>query len=138
LSKRAFLDVENLALDRQDCLEAPVAPLLGRATGRLALDDVDLALRRVALLAVGEFSRAAAAVQGALAAHQVARLARGLAGPRRIDRLADDALGHRRCLFEILPELVVDDRLDDALDLGVAEFRLGLTFELRLRNLDAD
>ena len=35
-------------------------------------------------------------------------------------------------------ELVVDDRLDDALDLGVAELGLGLAFELRMRNLDAD
>ena len=38
----------------------------------------------------------------------------------------------------ILPELVVDDRLDDALDLGVAELGLGLALELRLRDLDAD
>ena len=36
------------------------------------------------------------------------------------------------------PELVVDDRLDDALDLGVAELGLGLPLELRLRDLDAD
>ena len=38
----------------------------------------------------------------------------------------------------IRAQLVVDDRLDDALDLGVAELGLGLAFELRLRNLDAD
>ena len=43
-----------------------------------------------------------------------------------------------RVLLEIRAELVVDDRLDDALDLGVAELRLGLAFELRLRDLDAD
>ena len=44
----------------------------------------------------------------------------------------------RRVLFEKRAELVVDDRFDDALDLGVAELGLGLAFELRLRNLDAD
>ena len=48
------------------------------------------------------------------------------------------ALGDRRVLLEEGAELVVDDRLDDALDLGVAELGLGLPFELRLRNLDAD
>ena len=79
-----------------------------------------------------------AAVERALAAHQVARLARRLARPRRVDRLRDDALGDRRVLFEERAELVVDDRFDDALDLGVAELGLGLAFELRLRNLDAD
>ena len=41
-------------------------------------------------------------------------------------------------LLEIGAELVVEDRLDDALDLGVAELGLGLPFELRVRNLDAD
>ena len=52
--------------------------------------------------------------------------------------LSDDLLRDRRVLLEIRPELVVDDRLDDPLDLGVAELRLGLPFELRPRDLDAD
>ena len=41
-------------------------------------------------------------------------------------------------LLEKRAELVVDDRLDDPLDLGVAELGLRLPFELRPRNLDAD
>ena len=138
LVETRLLDVEDLALDRQDRLEAPVAALLRRAAGRLAFDDVDLALRGIALLAVGQLAGKAAAVERALAAHEIARLARRLARPRRIDGLADDPLGDDRVLFEVLTELVVDDRLDDALDLGVAELRLRLAFELRLRNLHAD
>ena len=51
---------------------------------------------------------------------------------------SDDALGDVGILLEVGAELVVDDRLDDALDLGVAELRLGLPLELRLRDLDAD
>ena len=133
-----LLDVEDLALDRQDGLETAVAALLGRTTGRLTLDDVDLALRRVALLAIGQFSRQAAAVEGAFATHQIARLARRLTRPGGVHGLADDALGHRRRFFEELPEFVVDDGLDDALDLGVPELGLGLALELRLRNLHAD
>ena len=81
------LDVENLALDRQDRLEAAIAALLGRAAGRFALDDVDLGLRRIALLAVGQLAGQRAAVERALAAHQVARLARRLARARRIGGL---------------------------------------------------
>src|SRR5688572_801532 len=138
LVEAGLLDVQNLALDGQDGLETAIAALLGGAAGRLALDDVDLALRRVALLAIRKLSRKTAAVERALAAHQVARLAGRFARPRGIDRLADDALGNGRRFLQILAELVVDDRLDDAFDLGVPELRLGLSFELRLRNLDAD
>ena len=50
------------------------------------------------------------------------------------DHLARDG----RVLLEVRAELVVDDRLDDALDFAVAELRLRLPLELRLRDLDAD
>ena len=40
------LDVQDLALQRQDRLELAVASLLGRAAGAVTLDDEDLALRR--------------------------------------------------------------------------------------------
>ena len=96
------LDVEDLALDRQDRLEAPVAALLGRAAGRLAFDDVDLALRRIALLAVGQLAGQRAAVERALAPHQVAGLARGFARARGVDDLLHDLLGDDRVLFEEL------------------------------------
>ena len=81
------LDVQDLALDRQDRLEAAIAALLGRAAGRLAFDDVDLGLRGIALLAVGQLAGQRAAVERALAAHQVAGLAGRLARARRVDRL---------------------------------------------------
>ena len=116
----------------------PVAPLLRRSACRFSLDDVDLALRRIALLAVGELARQRAVVERALAADEIPRLSRRLARARGIDGFRDDFLRDRRILFEVGPELVVDDRLDDALDLGVAELGLGLPFELRPRDLDAD
>src|SRR5678815_690901 len=103
-----------------------------------ALDDVDLALRRIAFLTIGELAWKAAAVERAFAPDEVARLPRCFACARRIDSLADDALGNRRVLLEELSELVVDDRLNDALDLSVTKLRLGLSLELRLRDLDAD
>src|SRR4029077_15203404 len=69
-----LLDVQNLALERQDGLEPPIAALLGRAAGRLALHDVQLAQRRIALLAVGELAGQRAAVERALAPDQIAGL----------------------------------------------------------------
>ncbi len=79
----SLFDVEQLAAKRQDRLEAAIAALLGRATGRVALDDVELAPGGVALLAVGELARQRHTLQGALADDQIARLAGRLAGPGR-------------------------------------------------------
>ena len=138
LVEARLLDVQDLALDRQNRLEAAVAALLRAAAGRFALDDVDLALRRIALLAVGELAGQRRAVERALAAHEIAGLARRFARPRRIDRFRDHAPCNRRVLFEERAEPIVHDLLDDALDFGVAQLRLRLPFELRLRDLDAD
>src|SRR5437764_12043504 len=51
------LDIEDLALQRQDRLKTAVAALLGRAAGAVALDDKEFTLGRVALLAVGKLAR---------------------------------------------------------------------------------
>src|SRR4029078_11458420 len=98
----------------QDRLEAAVAPLFRRSAGRLPLDDVELALRGIALLAVGQLARPRAAVELPLAADQIARLARRLARPRRVDRLEDHALGDVGVLFERGAALVVDDRVHES------------------------
>ena len=80
LVEARLLDVEQLPPQREDRLEATVAALLGRAAGRVALDDVDLALRGVAFLAVGELARERQPVERTLADHEVACLARRVAG----------------------------------------------------------
>src|SRR6185437_890103 len=102
------LDVENLALQRQDGLEAAVAALFGRAAGAVALDDEDLALCRVALLAIGELAREIGDVERALAAGQVPGLARGLAGGGGLGYLGDDLAGVGRVLLEPLLQPVAD------------------------------
>src|SRR5207248_1859391 len=89
-------------------------------------------------LAIGELAGQGAAVERAFAADQIARLPRRFTRARRIDRLADDPPGDGRILFEIRTELVVEDRLDDPFDFGVSKLRLGLAFELRVRDLHAD
>ena len=55
-SKRARSTFRILPLERQDRLEMAVAALLGRAAGAVALDQEQLGLGRILLLAVGELA----------------------------------------------------------------------------------
>ena len=89
------------------------------------------------LLAIGQLARQAAGIERAFAARQIAGLAGRFARARRVDRLADDLLHHRRILVEELAQLLVDELRHVALDIAV-QLALGLAFELRLRQLHAD
>ena len=133
-----LFDVQDLAAQRQDRLGLAVAPLLGGTAGRVALHDVELALLRIALGAVGQLAGQRGRIERALAPGQLARLARRRAGAGGEHRLLDDAPRDAGILLEEGTELVVDDGRDDPLDLAVAELGLGLAFELGLRHLDAD
>ena len=94
LVEARFLDVDDLALDREDRLETPVAALLGRAAGGVALDDVELGERRIALGAVGELAGQAAAGERAFA-DGLAGFARGFAGAGGHEAFVDDPLCRR-------------------------------------------
>lgn len=56
----------------------------------------------------------------------------------RLDALADDVRGLVGVAVEPVRQVLVDDLLDEGLHLGVAQLRLGLALELRLRQLDRD
>ena len=56
LVEARLLHVQDLAAQGQDGLERAVAALLGRAAGGVALDQVQLALLGVALLALRELA----------------------------------------------------------------------------------
>ena len=58
-------DVEDLAAQRQDRLGGAVARLLGRAAGRVALDDEELGAVRGVLRAVGQLAGQAQLAHGA-------------------------------------------------------------------------
>ena len=66
-----LLDVEDLALEGKDRLVAPVTPLLGRASRRITLDEKELGVRRILLLAIGELARQPGDVQGRLPARHL-------------------------------------------------------------------
>ena len=132
------LDVQDLAAQRQDRLEPPVAALLGRAAGGIALDQEQLGVRRIALLAVGELAGQVGDIEHALAPGQLARLARRLARRRRIDHLGDDRLGRRRVLLEPAIQALADHALHHLVDLGADQLVLGLRGELGVGHLDRE
>src|SRR5918997_7230434 len=76
-----LLDVEDLAPQGQYRLEVPLPTLLRATTGRVALDDVQLAARRVLGRTIRQLAGQRRALQVALA-DGVAHLPRGLARPR--------------------------------------------------------
>ena len=95
-----LLDVDELAANRQDRLELPVAALLGRAAGGVTLDDVELGVRRIAVGAIRQFAGQTAAGERAFA-HGFAGLARGFAGARGVQPLVHDAFRDGRVRVEI-------------------------------------
>ena len=122
------LDVQDLALEREDRLKVPVAALLRAAAGALPLDDVDLALRRILALAVGELAGERGRIEHAFA-DDLARLAGRFTRLCRHDGLLEDLPRHLRMLLEVATELRADDVLDDALHLARDELRLRLRVE---------
>src|SRR5947207_3876572 len=107
------LDIEDLALQRQDRLKGAVAALLRGAAGAVALDDEELALGGIALLTIGELARQVGDVERTLAPGQVARLARGLPGGGGLDDLAYDLSRVGGMLLIPLRQTVGDQPLDD-------------------------
>src|SRR5215203_2233724 len=132
-----LLDVEDLAPQGQYRLEVPFPALLRATTGRVALDYVQLAPRRVLGRAIRQLARQRRALQIPLA-DSVSHLPRGLARPRSLQRLVDDRLRLGGTLLEELGEEAVRGALHETLDLGVAELGLGLSLELRVPQLDRD
>src|SRR3546814_7049753 len=79
------LDVQDLALQRQDRLNLAVAALFGRPACRVTLDKEKFAFGGVAFLTIGELAGQARDVHRALAPRQFARLFRGFARRGRSD-----------------------------------------------------
>ena len=131
-----LLDVEHLAPEREYGLEAAVAPVLGAAAGAVALDDVQLGERRVALVAVAELAGEGGSLQRVLAPDVLARLARGRAGLVGGERLLDYRAPHGGVLLEELLQPVAHHAVHQGAHVAVAQLGLGLTLELGVGQLD--
>ena len=124
-------DVEDLAAQRQDGLRGAVARLLGRAAGRVALDDEDLGALGGAVGAVGELAGQAQLARRGLA-RDILFLAAADALLGALDHEVEQLVGLHRIAGEPMVERVLDRLLDDALRFGGGEAILGLALEFRL------
>src|SRR6266850_2456630 len=132
-----LLRVDDLAAQREDRLRLAIAPLLGRAAGRIALDQEQLSVLRVALRAIGQLGGQTLVVAPALA-RQLAGLARGLARLGGAHALVDDLARGGGIFLEGLGQLLVDDLLHEALEIGVTQLGLRLALELRIGQAHRD
>ena len=133
-----LLHVEHLAPQGQDGLEPAVAPRRGGAACGVALHNVQLRQLGVILVAVPELIRHGRAAQHRLAADGLPRLACRLPGAVGGHGLVQNGARHHRMLLQIHRQLVVDDAVHQRADVGVAQLGLGLSLELRLRQLHGD
>ena len=133
-----LFDVQHLAPQRQDRLEARVAPLRGAAACRVALYDVELGELGVIFVAVAQLVGHRRAAEGALAADGLACLARGLSRAVGRHGLIEDRARHDGVFLKELHQPVGNKVVDQRSDLAVAELCLRLALELRVRQLDGD
>jgi hypothetical protein len=133
-----LLHVQHLAPERQNGLKTGVPSLCGRAACRVALDDIDLCQRRVALVAVAQLVGHLAGLESGFAAD----------GLRAFRAASLRAVGHHGLVQNHLrrppdfpPETrraARDHRADQRADMRVAELCLGLSLKLRVGELDGD
>src|SRR3990172_8923273 len=107
----------------------PVAALLGASAGAIALDDIQLTLRRVALRAIGQLTRQSQTFERALADDQIARFAGRVAGAGRSETLLDNRLRLARVLFEKRAERIADDALNRRRHFGIHQLYFGLALK---------
>ena len=138
LVKTCAFHVQNFAPERQDRLKLAVAALLGRATGGVSLDQKQLGLGRVTLLAIRQLARQGSDVEHAFAAGKFTGLAGGFARGGGLNHLANNQLGFGRVLFKPRGKRLVENALDHGPHLGGYQLVLGLAGEFGVRHLDGD
>ena len=132
-----LFDVEDLAAQGQNGLEAPIAALLGGAAGAIALDNVNLALGGVAAGAVGQLARQRQAFQRALADDQIAGLLGCFPGAEGGATLLNNLARLARILFHPLAHGLGHSSLYVITHLVVEQLEFVLPFKLRLDDLNA-
>ena len=133
-----LLDVEDLAAEGQDGLEAPVSARLCGTACRIALDDVDLAQLGAAVGTVGKFPGERARLQNALPSREFAGGTGGVARLLRRDAAKDELARLLRVLLDVGAEAIGNALAHEGADEAVVELILGLRLELRVLELDGD
>ena len=120
------LHVQDFAAQGQNSLRPPVPAGLGRASGTVTLHEEKLGLGGVLFRAILQLAGEVVHIHCRLAPREFARLARRLAGERRLDDLANDDLGLVRVLLEPFGQFLVYQPLDRGPHLGAHQLVLGL------------
>ena len=111
------LDIQDLAAKGKNGLVGAVTTLLGGTARRITLDKKDFGFGRIALLAIRQLAGKAGDFHHALAAGQIARLARRLACRSGLVGLGDDLAGIGRVFLEPLVEAAGDGAVHHRLHL---------------------
>ena len=138
LVEARLLDVEDLALQRQDGLRSPVPTLFGGTACGGPLDQKHLGQRRILFLAVRELAREARDVQRPGSSAHFPGLARRFPRPGGVDDLADHLFGVLGVFLQECGEIAAQFLFDGRLNLARHQFVLGLRGELGIRHLDRD
>ena len=136
LVQTRLFDVNQLAANWKNRLKFPVTPLFGGTTGRIALDDEQFGVGRIAVGTVGEFAGQPATRKRAFA-HRLAGFAGSLARTGGQQSLLDDLLGRAGIRVEVRHQTVIDNGRHDAVDFRVHQLDLRLRLETRVRQLHA-
>ena len=117
-------------------MELTVAALFGGTTSGIALNDIDFAQRRVFLLAIGQLTWQAHAIQNTFAACHFTGLACGFACTRSIHNFSANGLGVVRTLLQIVGQGFCDYVFNGCTNFARYQLIFGLAAELGLWHFD--
>src|SRR5690606_27359945 len=130
--------VQDLPSQGKDSLEHAVPTLLGGASRRIPLDEVELGDGRVSAGAVGKLSGKAGSREHILPLHHFTRLTGSVSRLSRQDNFVYDQLGFTRVFFQVILKDLADSLVYNTHHFRVAQLGLGLTFKLGLSYLHGD
>ena len=131
-----FFYVQDFAAQGQNGLELAVAPLLGAATSRVALHNVDFAQCGVFFLAVCQFAGQAKAIKHTFAARHFAGFAGGFAGAGGINDFAAEDFCVGWFFFQIIGERFGNDVFHWGAHFAAHQLVFGLAAEFGLWHFD--
>ena len=130
-----FFNIQDFAAERQNRLKFAIAALFGRATGRIALYQVNFTTGRIFFLTVSKLAGQTHAIQYAFATRHVARFARCFTCPGRFNDLANNDFGVVWALLQVIVQQAADNVFHRTTHFAGHQFVFGLAGEFWFRHL---
>ena len=138
LVQSCFFHIQNFSSKGKNCLGCTGSCRLGAAARGISFDDVNFAIFRILIGAVSQFSGQRHAFQSRFSSGKLSCLSCRFPCSLRQNGFFADGLGNVGVLLQVVSKLLGNNIVHSSSCFGVAELLLGLTFKLRLLNLDAD